>query len=108
MFKGGKFENKNTIAALYLACALVSGAAAQSEEKRIERLSDLAKIWGAVKYFYPFPAYKEIDWDKALIETIPKAGAAKSPEEYAGELDGKAAMENNAQYIFHRGFSARK
>jgi hypothetical protein len=50
-----------------------------SEDIRIARLSGLAKVWGTVKYFHPYLAYREIDWDKALIEAIPKVNAAKSP-----------------------------
>lgn len=64
---------------------------AQTEEKRVERLSGLAKVWGAVKFFHPFPAYREIDWDKALVETIPKVNAAKSSEEYAAAVNSMLA-----------------
>ncbi len=67
--------------------AICINISAQTEEKRLERLSDLAKAWGAVKYFHPFPAYREIDWDKALIDAIPKVNAAKSPEEYAAAIN---------------------
>jgi len=70
---------------------------AQTEEKRIERLSSLAKVWGAVKYFHPFPAYREIDWDKALVETIPKVNAAKSPEEYAAAVNVMLAALGDTQ-----------
>lgn len=62
-----------------------------TDKVRIERLAGLAKVWGAVKYFHPFPAYKEIDLDKALIEAIPKVNAAKSPEEYAQALNSMLA-----------------
>ncbi len=63
-----------------------------ADKVRIERLAGLAKVWGAVKYFHPFPAYKEIDLDKALIEAIPKVNAAKSPEEYAQALNSMLAV----------------
>jgi C-terminal processing protease CtpA/Prc len=68
---------------------------AQTEEKRIERLSGLAKVWGTVKYFHPFLAYREIDWDKALIETIPKVNAAKSSQEYAAAINSMLAALND-------------
>ena len=74
-----------------LSLSFVCSVAAQTEEKRIERLSGLAKVWGAVKYFHPSPAYREIDWDKALIETIPKVNDAKSPEEYAAAVNSMLA-----------------
>ena len=57
-------------------------SSAPSEDIRIARLSGLAKVWGTVKYFHPYLAYREIDWDKALIEAIPKVNAAKSPAEF--------------------------
>ena len=53
---------------------------AQTEQKRIERLVGLAKVWGTVKYFHPYLAYRKIDWDKALIGTIPKVRAAKNAQ----------------------------
>lgn len=36
-----------------------------NEDARIARPAGLAKVWGAVKYFHPFLAYRDIDWDKA-------------------------------------------
>ena len=70
---------------------------AQTEDKRIERLSGLAKVWGAVKYFHPCPAYREIDWDKALIDAIPKVNAAKSPTEYAAAVNVMLAALHDKQ-----------
>lgn len=64
-------------------------AAAQStpEGARVARLAGLAKVWGAVKYFHPSLAYREVDWDKALVEAIPKVNAAKTPQEYAAAVN---------------------
>jgi C-terminal processing protease CtpA/Prc len=58
---------------------------------RVERLVDLAKAWGTVKFFHPFLAYREIDWDKALIEAIPKVNAAKTPQEYETAVNSMLA-----------------
>ena len=33
------------------------------ETVRIERLAALGKLWAAVKYFHPWLAYQDIDWD---------------------------------------------
>lgn len=65
---------------------------ASSEEARVERLVGLAKAWGAVKFFHPYLAYREIDWDKALVETIPKVNAASSPQEYQAALNQMLAV----------------
>jgi C-terminal processing protease CtpA/Prc len=57
------------------------------DKARIERLVGLAKVWGAVKYFHPYLAYREIDWDKALVETIPQVNAAKTPQAYGAAIN---------------------
>lgn len=62
-------------------------ARASAEDARIARLAGLAKVWGAVKYFHPFLAYREIDWDTALVETIPKVNAASTPQEYQAAVN---------------------
>lgn len=65
------------------------------DDTRIARLVGLAKIWGAVKYFHPFLAYREIDWDKALIEAIPRVNAAKRPQEYEAAIQQLLAVLND-------------
>jgi len=92
-----KLKMKKYLLMLLLFTAFSVVVRAQTEEKRIERLSDLAKVWGAVKYFHPFPAYREIDWDKALVETIPKVNAAKSSEEYAAAVNAMLAVLGDTQ-----------
>src|SRR5215510_418083 len=47
-----------------------------------ERLADLGRLWGAIKYFHPYLAYKDIDWDGALVRAIPQIKAARTPNEY--------------------------
>jgi hypothetical protein len=53
---------------------------------RIERLAGLGRLWGAVKFLHPYLAYRDIDWDAALLRAIPKVRAARSPEEYRGAI----------------------
>lgn len=81
--------------------------AVQDENIRLKRLSDLAKVWGTVKFFHPYLAYRKINWDEALIKTIPLVNSAKTPQDYQSainqmfsflndkatraEIDGKAA-----------------
>lgn len=59
----------------------------ESSDARIERLAGLAKLWGTIKYFHPYLAYKDIDWDAALVATIPKVNGAHSPVEYRGAIN---------------------
>ncbi len=70
-----------------------SGNAPQTlEQTRINRLTELAKVWGAVKFFHPYLATREIDWDQALIVTIPKVNAARTSEEFKAALNGMLAV----------------
>ena len=73
-------------------CSCLSVAQAPdsaAESLRLDRLTALAKLWAAVKYFHPFLAYRDdIDWDAALVKTIPKVNAAKTPADYSAALKG--------------------
>ena len=71
--------------------AAAAPARPAAEEARVARLVGLAKVWGTVKYFHPSLAYREIDWDKALVEAIPKVRAARTPQEYSAALTGMLA-----------------
>lgn len=84
------------LSALLLASAFCQSLQAQpADDVRIARLAGLAKVWGTVKYFHPFLAYRDIDWDKALIETIPKVNAARSPQDYQAALNQMLAVLND-------------
>lgn len=68
---------------------------AQTETKRIERLEGLARVWGTVKYFHPYLATRAVDWDKALIETIPRVNAAKNATEYRAAIGQMLSVLND-------------
>src|SRR5215471_4430526 len=51
-------------------------------DNRVDRLAALGRVWGAAKFFHPYLAYKNIDWDGALIKAIPEVKAARTPEQY--------------------------
>jgi C-terminal processing protease CtpA/Prc len=58
-------------------------------EIRINRLVSLCKLWGLVKYFHPWLAYRtDIDWDSALVMTIPKVITAETADQYANAMEG--------------------
>ncbi|WP_157899080.1 S41 family peptidase [Luteitalea pratensis] len=61
------------------------------ELAQTERLAGLARLWGAVKFFHPFLAYRDIDWDGALLKAIPGVKAARTPTEYRTAIDGMLA-----------------
>ena len=75
-------------ALLALICALpLCGAAQTRDSVRIERLAGLGRLWGAIKYFHPYLADRDIDWDAALVQTIPKVESAESTEDYRRAID---------------------
>ena len=53
----------------------------------IQRLAALGRLWGAVKYFHPYLAYREIDWDAALVDTIPLVRQASDREAFRAAVD---------------------
>lgn len=92
------------ILALFLSCVVFcqvaraqneTPARSSGEEARVARIAGLAKVWGAVKFFHPYLAYRDIDWDKALIETLPKVSAAKTPQEYEAAVNQMLAVLND-------------
>src|SRR5678815_4432599 len=72
-----------------------TSVASTPEDARIERLVGLGKVWGTVKYFHPYLAYRDVDWDKALIEAIPKVNAAKTPADYQNAINQMLAVLND-------------
>src|SRR5438094_165213 len=58
---------------------------------QIARLESLCRVWGVVKFFHPWivapPDGKSIDWDAALIETIPLVEKAATAEEFRAAID---------------------
>lgn len=87
---------------LFCLLTLVSFAAISSpspqitahsaQEVRIARLTGLGKAWGVIKFFHPRLARVGIDWDRALVDAIPKVDAALSPQDYAAVLNVMIAV----------------
>jgi C-terminal processing protease CtpA/Prc len=55
--------------------------------QRIERLADLGRLWGFVKFAHPALAYRDIDWDQALIRALPAIRASRSTEDYVAAIN---------------------
>ena len=81
--------------AVVWAVALGAGAAGAAEktpatpeqtEAALENAAALGRVWGTVKYVHPALAFREVDWDAALIEALPAATAARTPEALAGAV----------------------
>ncbi len=70
---------------------VLSGTTQQTaaQPTRIDRLAALGQLWAAVKFFHPYLAYRDnLDWDGALVSTIPKVNAARNGQEYAAAVEG--------------------
>src|SRR6185503_8849503 len=73
---------------LYAHSLALDAKEAPPEALRIERLANLCRMWGAVKYFHPQLAYRDVDWDAALMAAIPKVRSAVTRAEYAAAVQG--------------------
>jgi C-terminal processing protease CtpA/Prc len=51
-------------------------------DAHIDRLARVARLWGTVHFLHPYLAYKPIDWDAALVTTIPRIRDAKTAADY--------------------------
>ena len=80
---------------LSIVCQSAWAQKPSQEDARIARLVGLAKVWGTVKYFHPYLAYREIDWDRALIEAIPKVNEARTPADYQNTINQMLAVLND-------------
>ena len=47
-----------------------------------DRLAAVGRLWGLIKYFHPYLAYKDIDWDGALVGAITSRTTVVSAREY--------------------------
>ncbi len=80
------------LAALFLAMPFpVRSAPMPPPSVETARLAGLCRVWGVVKYFHPYLAYQPIDWDRSLVQAIPKVRAAKTAAEYADAVDSMLA-----------------
>jgi hypothetical protein len=74
----------------YLALAVCFGqqSAADLETRRIERIFALGRLWGTIRHFHPFFAYREdIDWDTALATAIGRIDRNTSDSTYSTIVD---------------------
>jgi C-terminal processing protease CtpA/Prc len=68
-----------------------------SDGRRIERLADLGRLWGFVKFAHPALAYQDIDWDQALVRVLPAIRVARSAEDYAAAINDMLSALNDPQ-----------
>jgi len=77
----------SALIALLLSLSLVPpAAAAANPAPHIERIAQVGRLWGFVRYLHPYLAYREIDWDAALVNALPHIREARTSEEYAAAV----------------------
>jgi len=89
--------------------------ATSGDAVRIERLAALESLWGAIKYFHPYLGIRtNIDWDKAVVEAIPKVNAAKRCRRVCGgpwtaccQAAGRSGDTRGAEEACSRGRGGR-
>jgi len=81
-----------TLAALALTALAGASAQAQApaptQASATGRLVHVVKLWGQIRYLHPWLAYKEVDWDAAFVQAVPKVRAATTAEQYAAAVQG--------------------
>ena len=57
--------------ALLTAPVTIRAQQTAPDSVRFDRLAALGRLWATVKYFHPALAHRPVDWDSALVATIP-------------------------------------
>ena len=89
-------ELRSRPASLAIAVAIALAAAppralAEPLPDQTERVLGLGRVWAKVKFYHPYLAYKDIDWDAALLAALPKVEAATTTEDYRKAVQGMLA-----------------
>lgn len=67
---------------LGLSQAIAPAAAQPPSTTSLERVTHVARLWGEVRYLHPYLAYKDIDWDAALVAALPRIREASTTDAY--------------------------
>jgi len=74
---------RRTVALVALAIVAFGAVTAEAQSReQIDRLTALGQVWGFLKYYHPGVAAGSIDWDSALVATVPKVRAAGTAGEF--------------------------
>lgn len=62
----------------------------------VSRLESVARLWGIVKYCHPWitahPRHAQVDWDKALVDVLPRIEAAETSGDFANAVGDMLAV----------------
>ncbi len=65
-----------------LALLCSASLLAQPLPSEQQRLVSVAKLWVTVKFFHPYIASQQIDWDKALVDALPAIRSAQTENDF--------------------------
>jgi len=57
------------------------------QPQAVQRLAQLCKTWNVIKYTHPYLASRTIDWDRALIDAIPRVIGARGDADFRAVLN---------------------
>jgi hypothetical protein len=86
---------RRSVIRLLFVLVAVAAFAVSTGANDVERLARLARTWAAVKYLHPWLSLKDIDWDAALVQAIPKVRAATTDDEFAGAVGSMLSALND-------------
>jgi carboxyl-terminal processing protease len=70
------------ITAIITALLIVAHSAESQSRDDVIRLAELGQVWGFLKYFHPGVARGTMNWDSALVASVPIVRAARSSADY--------------------------
>jgi C-terminal processing protease CtpA/Prc len=73
------------------AVAFPVAAETPTPPSHIERIAKVGQLWGYVRYLHPYVAYRDVDWNAALLAALPRVRDAKSREEYSAAVQSMLA-----------------
>ena len=69
---------------------------------QVERLTGMAELWSTVKYFHPYVAYRDIDWDSAMVAALPGVLEADDTESFVSAIESLlAVLDDPATYVVY-------
>ena len=80
---------------LFLLLSSTSFSQQSYTNKQLLRIADAGKVWGYLKYYHPYLQYKNINWDSAFVENVPRILEAKNKEEYENCLQNLFSILND-------------
>ncbi|MBV8530868.1 MAG: hypothetical protein JO104_06090 [Candidatus Eremiobacteraeota bacterium] len=75
--------------------AFTAGSRASAQTNTDQRLLSLAQLWGNIRYFDPWLAHQNVDWDAAALSAIPQVERASSASDFSSAVERMLAALND-------------